>query len=69
MSLLREARRRLLFAHAAGLYGAESPDALLPVARLSQAWRTIMAQPLDGIRAVDWTIWQQGPLCSSMLRE
>jgi len=23
--------------------------------------------PLDGIRVVDWTIWQQGPVCSVML--
>jgi crotonobetainyl-CoA:carnitine CoA-transferase CaiB-like acyl-CoA transferase len=26
-----------------------------------------MAMPLDGIRVVDWTIWQQGPVCSAML--
>jgi crotonobetainyl-CoA:carnitine CoA-transferase CaiB-like acyl-CoA transferase len=26
-----------------------------------------MAMPLDGIRVLDWTIWQQGPVCSSML--
>jgi crotonobetainyl-CoA:carnitine CoA-transferase CaiB-like acyl-CoA transferase len=26
-----------------------------------------MAMPLDGIRVIDWTIWQQGPICSSML--
>jgi crotonobetainyl-CoA:carnitine CoA-transferase CaiB-like acyl-CoA transferase len=26
-----------------------------------------MAQPLDGIRVVDWTIWQQGPVCTAML--
>ena len=26
-----------------------------------------MAMPLDGIRVVDWTIWQQGPLASAML--
>jgi crotonobetainyl-CoA:carnitine CoA-transferase CaiB-like acyl-CoA transferase len=23
--------------------------------------------PLDGIRVLDWTIWQQGPVCSAML--
>ena len=23
--------------------------------------------PLDGIRVIDWTIWQQGPVCSAML--
>ena len=23
--------------------------------------------PLDGIRVIDWTIWQQGPVCSVML--
>jgi crotonobetainyl-CoA:carnitine CoA-transferase CaiB-like acyl-CoA transferase len=23
--------------------------------------------PLEGIRVVDWTIWQQGPVCSAML--
>ncbi|MDJ0849302.1 MAG: CoA transferase [Myxococcota bacterium] len=26
-----------------------------------------MAMPLDGIRVVDWTIWQQGPVASTML--
>jgi crotonobetainyl-CoA:carnitine CoA-transferase CaiB-like acyl-CoA transferase len=26
-----------------------------------------MALPLEGIRVVDWTIWQQGPVCSAML--
>jgi crotonobetainyl-CoA:carnitine CoA-transferase CaiB-like acyl-CoA transferase len=26
-----------------------------------------MAMPLDGIRIIDWTIWQQGPACSAML--
>ena len=26
-----------------------------------------MAMPLDGIRVIDWTIWQQGPVASSML--
>lgn len=26
-----------------------------------------MTMPLDGIRVVDWTIWQQGPVCSVML--
>jgi crotonobetainyl-CoA:carnitine CoA-transferase CaiB-like acyl-CoA transferase len=26
-----------------------------------------MAMPLDGIRVIDWTIWQQGPVCSVML--
>jgi crotonobetainyl-CoA:carnitine CoA-transferase CaiB-like acyl-CoA transferase len=26
-----------------------------------------MVMPLDGIRVVDWTIWQQGPVCSVML--
>lgn len=26
-----------------------------------------MAMPLDGIRVIDWTIWQQGPVCSTML--
>src|SRR5436190_4675216 len=26
-----------------------------------------MAAPLDGIRVIDWTIWQQGPVCSAML--
>jgi crotonobetainyl-CoA:carnitine CoA-transferase CaiB-like acyl-CoA transferase len=26
-----------------------------------------MAMPLDGIRVVDWTIWQQGPVASVML--
>ena len=26
-----------------------------------------MTMPLEGIRVIDWTIWQQGPVCSSML--
>jgi crotonobetainyl-CoA:carnitine CoA-transferase CaiB-like acyl-CoA transferase len=28
-----------------------------------------MAMPLDGIRIVDWTIWQQGTVCSMMLAD
>jgi len=26
-----------------------------------------MAMPLEGIRVIDWTIWQQGPVCSTLL--
>ncbi len=26
-----------------------------------------MALPLEGIRVIDWTIWQQGPVASVML--
>ena len=26
-----------------------------------------MTQPLEGITVIDWTIWQQGPVCSAML--
>ena len=26
-----------------------------------------MSLPLEGIRVVDWTIWQQGPVCGAML--
>ncbi len=26
-----------------------------------------MTMPLEGIRVIDWTIWQQGPVCSAML--
>jgi crotonobetainyl-CoA:carnitine CoA-transferase CaiB-like acyl-CoA transferase len=28
-----------------------------------------MPLPLDGIRVLDWTIWQQGPVCSVMLAD
>src|SRR5438552_18012345 len=28
-----------------------------------------MPMPLDGIRVVDWTIWQQGPVASVMLAD
>jgi len=28
-----------------------------------------MPGPLDGVRVVDWTIWQQGPVASSMLAD
>ncbi len=26
-----------------------------------------MSMPLEGLRVIDWTIWQQGPVCSAML--
>ena len=26
-----------------------------------------MTMPLDGLRVIDWTIWQQGPVCSAYL--
>ncbi|MFN8542971.1 MAG: CoA transferase [Candidatus Binatia bacterium] len=26
-----------------------------------------MTMPLEGVRVIDWTIWQQGPVCSAML--
>ena len=26
-----------------------------------------MTQPLEGLIVLDWTIWQQGPVCSAML--
>ena len=26
-----------------------------------------MTQPLEGITVIDWTIWQQGPVCTAML--
>ncbi len=28
-----------------------------------------MPMPLEGIRVIDWTIWQQGPICSTMLAD
>jgi crotonobetainyl-CoA:carnitine CoA-transferase CaiB-like acyl-CoA transferase len=28
-----------------------------------------MPMPLEGIRIVDWTIWQQGPVCTAMLAD
>jgi crotonobetainyl-CoA:carnitine CoA-transferase CaiB-like acyl-CoA transferase len=27
----------------------------------------VMPMPLEGIRVLDWTIWQQGPVCSAIL--
>src|SRR5919109_1213751 len=27
----------------------------------------MMPMPLEGIRVIDWTIWQQGPVCSAIL--
>ena len=26
-----------------------------------------MPMPLEGIRVIDWTIWQQGPVATAML--
>ena len=28
-----------------------------------------MTRPLEGIRVIDWTIWQQGPVASMMLAD
>ena len=28
-----------------------------------------MPGPLDGLRVIDWTIWQQGPVASAMLAD
>ena len=28
-----------------------------------------MSLPLEGIRVIDWTIWQQGPVASTMLAD
>jgi crotonobetainyl-CoA:carnitine CoA-transferase CaiB-like acyl-CoA transferase len=28
-----------------------------------------MPMPLEGIRVLDWTIWQQGPICSALLAD
>ena len=28
-----------------------------------------MKTPLDGIRIIDWTIWQQGPVATAMLAD
>ncbi len=33
----------------------------------SQGEEWQMPMPLEGIRVIDWTIWQQGPVCSVML--
>ena len=26
-----------------------------------------MPMPLEGVRVLDWTIWQQGPVCTAIL--
>src|SRR5262249_19941793 len=31
------------------------------------AQETTMPMPLEGIRVLDWTIWQQGPVCGAIL--
>ena len=28
-----------------------------------------MKRPLDGVRIIDWTIWQQGPVSTMMLAD
>ena len=28
-----------------------------------------MPMPLEGIRVIDWTIWQQGPMTAAMRRK
>src|SRR5438045_464098 len=33
----------------------------------AQAADTTLPGPLDGVRVVDWTIWQQGPVAGAML--
>src|SRR5262245_24090704 len=33
----------------------------------TDAEETIMPMPLEGMRVLDWTIWQQGPVCSAIL--
>src|SRR6188768_2766261 len=36
-------------------------------ARSAACEERVMTMPLDGIRVIDWTIWQQGPVASVML--
>ena len=40
---------------------------VLALARSPCATRAGMTMPLEGIRVIDWTIWQQGPVASVML--
>ena len=38
-------------------------------ARTSRPEEFAMPRPLEGIRVIDWTIWQQGPVSSMMLAD
>ena len=38
-------------------------------ARTSRPEEFAMSRPLEGIRVIDWTIWQQGPVSSIMLAD
>src|SRR4030095_13691709 len=46
-----------------------TPNGALLSRPAAKCERNGMKRPLDGIRVLDWTIWQQGPVASMMLAD